>query len=158
MSSRKLPGPSLRAEAAKAIASDLGWHARLTARRVTGALDRALAEAELSSTQFGLMCLIAASPDDTVGALAALAGLSQSTMSRNLDQLVAAGLAELVSAEQDRRRRAVWLTERGTRQLLKGIALWRVAHRDLIRVLGTGFLTQLVYAGATLAAADSEDG
>jgi len=75
----------LRGQAAQALVQDLGWHARQCARLLTAELDRQLAASELSSTQFGLMCLIATSPDDTVGALAERAGLNQSTMSRNID-------------------------------------------------------------------------
>ena len=85
----------------------------------------------LSLTQFGLMAQIAAAPDDTLGALAERTGLDQSTLSRNLRGLEAAGLVEIAIAGEDQRRRAVWLTEKGARSLEKAIPVWRDAHGAL---------------------------
>ncbi|MBP0619308.1 MarR family winged helix-turn-helix transcriptional regulator [Cupriavidus consociatus] len=127
---------TLRADADAALDVDLGWWSRLLARRVTAALDEALAPSGLTSTQFGLMCLIASATDDTLGALAQRAGLNQSTMSRNVDQLVGTGMVEVVMTEADRRRRAVWLTETGALSLQQALALWQPAHRALLRKLG----------------------
>ena len=61
------------------------------------------------------------------------AGLDQSTLSRNLRGLEEVGLVEIVVAEQDLRRRAVWLTEAGARRLEGAIASWRAAHAALSR-------------------------
>jgi DNA-binding MarR family transcriptional regulator len=138
---RKTQAPrTLRADAADALESDLGWLSRLVARRITSQLDEALLPSGLSNTQFGLMCLIASAPDDTLGALALHAGLNPSTMSRNVDQLAGAGLVEVVSAESDRRRRAVWLTEEGAFRLQRALALWSPANRELSASLGPGLL------------------
>ncbi|MBI3368615.1 MAG: winged helix-turn-helix transcriptional regulator [Burkholderiales bacterium] len=82
--------PTLRNDAARALAGDAGWHARLAARQVSAALDQGLADAGLSSAQFGLLCLVASAPDDTLGGLAQRAGPDQSTMSRHVDQLARA--------------------------------------------------------------------
>src|SRR5512133_3255982 len=98
------PNRSLRGDAASALNEDLAWNARLAARLLTAALDQGLKASGLTSTQFGLMCLIASSPDDTVGGLAARGGLNQSTMSRNIDALSRAGLVEVATVNQDRRR------------------------------------------------------
>lgn len=136
MKKRKQRSETLRADAAAALSVDLGWRARLAARRITAELDEALTASGLSSVQFGLMCLIASAADDTLGALAQRAGLNQSTMSRNVDQLVSAGLVEVVMSEADRRRRAVWLTEAGAFQLQQAVALWRPTHSALLRKLG----------------------
>jgi len=85
----------------------------------------------LSLAQFGLMAQIAAAPDDTLGALAERTGLDQSTLSRNLRALEAAGLVEIAVAEEDQRRRAVWLTEEGAERLEAAIPVWRDAHAAL---------------------------
>ena len=58
-------------------------------------------------------------------------GLDQSTLSRNLRGLEAAGLVEIAVAEDDQRRRAVWLTEHGARRLEAAIPVWREAHAAL---------------------------
>ncbi|MEM5431387.1 MarR family winged helix-turn-helix transcriptional regulator [Cupriavidus oxalaticus] len=136
MKTGKQGARTLRTDAAAALDVDLGWWSRLLARRITAAMDEALAPSGLTSTQFGLMCLIASATDDTLGALAQRAGLNQSTMSRNVDQLVGAGMVEVVMAEADRRRRAVWLTEAGALTLQQALALWEPAHRALLRKLG----------------------
>ncbi len=128
---RKQVRPSLRTHAADALARDLGWHARLSARLLTAELDSGIAASGLTSTQFGLMCLIASSPDDTMGGLAERAGLNQSTMSRNIDALSRAGLVEVATVIEDRRRRAMWLTEVGLLRLHEAMPLWRKAHAAL---------------------------
>ncbi|WP_459571556.1 MarR family winged helix-turn-helix transcriptional regulator [Cupriavidus sp. 8B] len=155
---------TLRADAAQVLASDLGWLSRMLARRFTADLDLALAPAGLSNTQFGLMCLIASAPDDTLGALALRAGLNQSTMSRNVDQLAGAGLVEVVTAESDRRRRAVWLTEAGALCLERALALWLPANQALSARLGPELLGLLgegagsAPRSAQVAAAHGQDG
>ncbi|WPC66854.1 MarR family winged helix-turn-helix transcriptional regulator [Rhodoferax ferrireducens] len=125
------PNRSLRGDAASALNEDLAWNARLAARLLTAALDQGLKASGLTSTQFGLMCLIASSPDDTVGGLAARGGLNQSTMSRNIDALSRAGLVEVATVNQDRRRRAMWLTEAGLMRLNDAMPLWRSAQQAL---------------------------
>jgi DNA-binding MarR family transcriptional regulator len=152
MATRKQAARTLTNDAARALAADLGWHARLASRLITAELDRGLAAAGLSSTQFGLMCLIASAPDDTLGALAQRAGLNQSTMSRNVDMLVGAGLVEIAMVEKDRRRRAVWLTETGAMHLQGAIPLWRASHRALAARLGPKLARQFAEAAAAFGA------
>lgn len=141
---------ALRSEAADALAIDAGWHARLAARQVTARLDAALRASGVSSTQFALLCLVASAADDTLGALAAAAGLNPSTMSRNVDQLAKAGLVEVVLDERDRRRRAVWLTEAGARKLKAALPRWREAHAALQQDLGATLSRQFVRTTAAL--------
>jgi DNA-binding MarR family transcriptional regulator len=112
-----------------------GWNARLAARRITQFLEREMAGGGLSLAQFGLMAQIAASTDDTLGALAERTGLDQSTLSRNLRTLEGEGLVEIAVVETDLRRRAVWLTEAGARRLEAAIPVWRKAHAELARRL-----------------------
>lgn len=145
---------TLKRDASAAAAADLGALARTLARRVTLAYDRALATVQLGGAQFSLLCLIAAARDDTIGALAAAAGVNQSTMSRNVDQLVAAGLAEVVSTEHDRRRRAVWLTEAGARRLAAALPLWRAASAQLEQALGPDLPARLADGARALQALD----
>jgi DNA-binding MarR family transcriptional regulator len=85
----------------------------------------------LSIAQFGLLAQVAAAADDTLGALAERTGLDQSTLSRNLRGLEAAGLVEIAIAEGEQRRRAVWLTETGARRLEAALPVWRAAHAGL---------------------------
>jgi len=118
-------------DARAAIAACAGWNSRLAARRITKFLDERMQLSGLSVAQFALMAQVAAAADDTLGALADRMSLDQSTLSRNLRALEAAGLVEIASAEQDLRRRAVWLTETGARSLEVALPIWRRAHAAL---------------------------
>ncbi len=127
----KVPAKTLVRDAQAAILSCAGWASRLAARRITNFLEERIQDSGLRLAQFGLMAQIAAAPDDTLGALAERTGLDQSTLSRNLRGLEAAGLVEIAVAEDDQRRRAVWLTEEGARRLEAAIPVWREAHAAL---------------------------
>jgi DNA-binding MarR family transcriptional regulator len=139
-------------DAQAAIAGCAGWASRLAARRITNFLEERLRGSDLSLAQFGLMAQIAAAPDDTFGALALRTGLDQSTLSRNLRGLEAAGLVEIAIAENDQRRRAVWLTETGARRLEAAIPVWRDAHAALAKRLDPHLALRLGAASERLAA------
>src|SRR5271170_2598226 len=125
------PGKRLVSDARAAAAECACWASRLAARRITNFLEERMQGSGLSIAQFGLMTQIAAAPDDTLGALAERTGLDQSTLSRNLRTLELAGLVEIAIADEDQRRRAVWLTEDGARRLQAAIPVWREAHGAL---------------------------
>jgi DNA-binding MarR family transcriptional regulator len=131
MSTRPQPRKTLRTDARALVETCIGWNSRLAARRISQFLDRDLAACGLSVAQLGLMAQIAAAEDDTLGALARRSGLEQSTLSRNLRTLEAEGLIEIVAAQADQRRRAVWLTETGARRLEAALPLWRKANAKL---------------------------
>ena len=131
MSTKRQPRLSLRTDTAALLEGCAGWHSRLAARRLSQFLDHALKASGLGIAQLGLMAQIAIAADDTLGALAQRTGLDQSTLSRNLRTLEAAGLVEIAIVETDLRRRAVWLTEAGTRRLAAAIPLWRRAQAQL---------------------------
>jgi DNA-binding MarR family transcriptional regulator len=120
-----------------------GLRSRTVARRLTQFLEEEIVGTGLTLAQLGLMAQIAAASDDTIGALAQRTGLDQSTLSRNLRGLEAAGLVEIAIVESDLRRRAVWLTETGARRLEKAIPMWRVANQKLSRLVSTDLVFQL---------------
>lgn len=144
------PGKTLVRDARAAIAVCAGWSSRLAARRITNFLERRMEGSGLSLAQFGLMAQIAASTDDTLGALAERTGLDQSTLSRNLRGLEAAGLVEIAVAEQDQRRRAVWLTEAGARRLEAAMPIWRKAHAEMAERLDPRLAHRLAEAARGL--------
>ena len=125
------PNPALRPEARTLLAGCAGWNSRLAARRISQFMDRELAASGLTVAQVGLMAQIAVAEDDTLGALARRCGMDQSTLSRNLRTLEREGLAEIVTAVKDLRRRAVWLTETGLRRLDAALPAWRRAQEAL---------------------------
>jgi DNA-binding MarR family transcriptional regulator len=147
--SSKLPSSKrLVTDAREIIARCPGVNIRRAARRVTAFLEARMPS--LTVAQFGLMAQIAAATDDTIGGLAAQLGLDQSTLSRNLRTLERDGLVEIVTAEQDLRRRAVWLTETGARRLEAAIAEWRAARDALARDLNLDQALELAHAAARI--------
>ena len=144
------PRKTLRTDAQALAQSCAGLNSRLAARRISRFLDRELAACGLSLAQLGLMAQIAAAADDRLGALAQRAGLDQSTLSRNLRTLGAAGLIEIASVEADLRRRAVWLTESGARRLEAALPLWRKANDRLAERLPSDLARRLAEATEVL--------
>jgi DNA-binding MarR family transcriptional regulator len=143
MSKRTQAPKTLRTDAAKALETCAGWNLRQTARRVTQFLEERMEGSGLSFGQFGLMSVIASTPDDTVSALAERMGLDQSTLSRTLRTLEAEGLVEIAIVESDQRKRMVWLTEKGARRLEAALLAWRSAHAELGRKLSTSTVQRL---------------
>ena len=142
---------TLRADAAETVGECAAWNSRFAARLIAQFLDRELAPTGLSVAQLGLMAQIAATSDDTLGALAQRSGLEQSTLSRNLRILEREGLVEVAIVEADLRRRMVWLTETGARRLEAAIPLWRKAQGKLARRLAPRLAGQLAQAAQALA-------
>jgi len=151
MRTSRQPRKTLRSDARALVETCAGWNSRLAARRITQFLDRALAASGLTVAQIGLMAQIAVIEDDTLGALARRTGLEQSTLSRNLRTLEAAGLIEIAVVETDQRRRAVWLTETGAIRLEAAIPLWRRAHARLSKRLSPGLARRLAEEAEALA-------
>ncbi|MGZ6000082.1 MAG: MarR family winged helix-turn-helix transcriptional regulator [Rhizomicrobium sp.] len=132
---RQAARKSLVTDAREVIDTCAGVNVRLAARRITGFLEERMRVTGLNIAQFGLMTQIAAAHDDTIGALAERCGLDQSTLSRNLRLLEREGLVEIVTAEKDLRRRAVWLTEKGASGLEAAMPVWRRAHAALAALI-----------------------
>jgi DNA-binding MarR family transcriptional regulator len=143
-------GKTLVVDARAAVDACAGWNARLAARRITGFLNRRMQGSGLSLAQFSLMAQIAAARDDTLSELAQRIGLDQSTLSRNLQVLEAAGLVEIATTDTDARRRAVWLTEKGARSLEAGLADWKRAHGELAKRLDPEAARRLALAAEAL--------
>jgi DNA-binding MarR family transcriptional regulator len=141
---------TLAADARAAVDGCAGWNARLAARRITAFLNRRMQDGGLSLAQFGLMAQIAAARDDALSELAQRTGLDQSTLSRNLQVLEAAGLVEMGAGDRDARRRAVWLTEKGAQSLVAGLADWKQAHGELARRLDPEMARRLAVAAKAL--------
>jgi DNA-binding MarR family transcriptional regulator len=153
---KQTPRKTLVADARRVVRICAGLNIRAAARRITRFLEARMRGTDLSVAQFGLMTHIAAVGDDTIGALAERLDLDQSTLSRNLRGLEQAGLVEITIAENDLRRRAVWLTESGARRLEAAIPVWRRAHAELARFVDPGDVMNLAAASAALASVIDE--
>ena len=150
MSTLAQPRKTVRTDAATLVDACSGLNSRLAARRITQFLDREMAATGLAAAQIGLMAQIAVASDDTLGGLAQRAGLDQSTLSRNLRTLQAAGLVEIAMAGADQRRRMAWLTETGVRRLEAALPVWRQAQAKLAKQLPSALARRLADASAAL--------
>jgi DNA-binding MarR family transcriptional regulator len=133
----------LRDDAVDLVEHCAGWNSRIAARRITAFFEREIASTGLSVSQLGLMAAVAATSDDTLGALALKTGLDQSTLSRNLRTLEGEGFVEIATVESDLRRRVVWLTETGARRLAAAMPVWRAAQAKLSETLSVDAVRQI---------------
>lgn len=147
---RQVTKKTLVADAKLVAERCAGLNIRLASRRITRFLDARLAQTGLTLAQFGLLIHIAGARDDTIGSLAERSGLDQSTLSRNLRPLEAAGLIEIAAVETDLRRRAVWLTEQGSTQLENALPIWRKAHDALSQLISPEQLRHLAVETSSL--------
>lgn len=140
-------------DARAALAACAGLNARTAARLIARAVEARIADTGLTLAQFGLMSHVAVAGDDTVGGLAARTGLDQTTLSRGLRILEAAGLVEIAAVERDMRRRAVWLTEDGARRLEAAMPGWRAAQAEIAAAVDPASVRALAEAAAALGTA-----
>src|SRR3954464_4248562 len=97
---------------------------RKAARHVTQHYDRTLAPSGLRTTQYSILYRIDRSGHRTINELAAEMALDRTTMGRNLRPLERDSLVVLTPDPDDRRRRALTLTDTGRERLAEARALW----------------------------------
>ena len=108
---------------------------RQLGRRVTSHYDAELAKTGLRVTQYSLLShVVKLGPLRPVD-LAAAMRMSASTLSRNLQPLVAQGLLETQPGE-DARSRLVLATEAGQLRRAEAQRRWRTAQEQLNQILG----------------------
>lgn len=111
-------------------AACLGRAARRTANLVTRAYNHHLASLGIEVTQFTILCTVALGKADSASELADMIGVERSTLARNLDRLIAAGL--VVAERGDGRRVTHRLTDKGLDMVAAALPLWRDAQNELL--------------------------
>lgn len=109
---------------------------RQLARRVGQHYDRIIAAAGLKTTQYTLLSHLARLGPVRPGELAAVMGMDASTLTRNLQPLVAQGWVS-VGAGDDARSRQVLLTDAGRDKRRDAQREWKAAQQALNQRLGT---------------------
>lgn len=104
-------------------------------RMVTRHYDRYVAEAGLKNTQYALLAHVVRLGPIRPGDLARSMHMDASTLTRNMQPLVAKGWLT-VSAGKDARSRLVQVTEAGHRKRAEGQLAWEQAQLDLNERLG----------------------
>src|SRR5271169_552259 len=114
---------------------------RRATRRISQIYDQSLAPAGLTVNQFGLLshlygASLAGAAGFSIGALAERLGADPTTLNRTLKPLREKGLARDCLDPGDARVRVIQLTERGRREIVKALPLWRQAQGRLEKSLG----------------------
>ena len=115
---------------------------RALTRRVTAFYDRALAPAGIKVNQYSLLAHLAGGVPLSVSELAALLAADRTTVTRNLQALMAAGLVD-VGPGADARTRAVRIAPRGKTVLKAARPLWKSAQHAMVDIAGTDQLAAL---------------
>ncbi len=110
--------------------------ARRFARRVTAIYDDALAPHLLTIGQFGILAHLRRSVPIGVAALATRLSSDASTLSRLLKPLAAAGLLTIEADTDDRRARAIRLTDAGRNRVHAARPAWEAAQSTVATRLG----------------------
>jgi DNA-binding MarR family transcriptional regulator len=129
MATRTLPRPDTRPRGCTNL------KLRQLARRVTQHYDAELAKAGLKTTQYSLLSHVLKLGPIRPGDLAQAMTLDASTLTRNLQPLLAAGWADL-AAGTDGRSRSVTITEAGRAKQAEGQRRWRAAQEGINELLG----------------------
>jgi DNA-binding MarR family transcriptional regulator len=108
---------------------------RTAARAVTRAYDDALRPVGLRATQLAVLLAAASEDAPSITAIAATLGMDRTTLTRNLNPLVADRLVA-VGAEGWRRSRSLAVTRKGRARLREALPLWQTAQQALQRRLG----------------------
>lgn len=111
-------------------------------RRVAQHYDAEVGKTGLKGTQYSLLSYVVKLGPIRPVDLAAAMALTPSTLSRNLQPLLAAGWVALLPGE-DARSRLVVATEAGQAKRAEAQAHWRVAQEGLNAALGAGRVVQL---------------
>ena len=109
---------------------------RRTANLVTRVYNAYLAPSGLEVTQYSILRKIQSGKAGSASELAELVGVERSTLARNLERLVSAGL---VSTRTGEGRRVVHLlTPAGEQKIDAALPLWREAQQALVNGLPEG--------------------
>jgi DNA-binding MarR family transcriptional regulator len=120
---------------ARAVRGCTNFKARQLARALTRRYDAELAAVGLKTTQYSLLSAVRHLEPVAPGELARRMGLDASTLTRNLQPLVAAGWL-LQDAGADARSRSVTLTPAGQAKLAEAKAHWKQAQARVNALLG----------------------
>jgi DNA-binding MarR family transcriptional regulator len=114
---------------------------RRTTRHVTQIYDRALEATGLTINQFGLLANLygvdlVRADGLSIGALSERLGADPTTLNRTLKPLTARGLVKDLTSPADGRVRIVRIAQKGKREFLKAVPLWRQAQARVEGALG----------------------
>src|SRR5438128_10222638 len=115
---------------------------RKTARAVTSLFDTALQKSGIRSTQFAILVGIAKNQPVSIGALANLLVIDDTTLTRSLRLLQTEGFIA-ISNRAAMRQRFLTITAKGERVLGRSLPAWRKAQERFVATVGSGYWLNL---------------
>ncbi len=109
---------------------------RLVARVLTGIYDEALRPFGVGSAQFSLLVVISKLAPASRAEIGRFNRLDRSTLTRNLQLLLAGGWIRETRSDGGGRRRPIALTKAGVALLVDAAPAWREAQQEAARMLG----------------------
>jgi len=119
--------------------------ARRAARSITQYYDQQLRDSGLRTTQFTLLNYLILAGRCPVNVAAEYLGLERTTLTRNLQPLLALEYVSVESAD-DRRVKLIAITARGRAAAVAALPLWRKAQRAMSRHLDPSAFKELAAA------------
>ena len=113
----------------------VGFNTRRATRLITQYYDKALAPAGIRSTQYSLLSLLEMMGEAPMQEVAYVLAMDRTTLTRNLNPLLRAGLVK-VKVGSDRRSRPLTLTPKGQSTLEKALPYWQKAQSRIVDEIG----------------------
>ena len=113
------------------------------ARIVASRYEKALAETGVTPQQLTLLSMICKMGSPNASALLPYLKMDQSTLSRNLERMVAKGWLQTTPGEQDSRVRSYAITAQGEQTLTNAHAAWQQAQAWAQEALGSNGIASL---------------
>lgn len=121
----------------------VGFNTRRATRLITQYYDKALAPAELRSTQYSLLSALSMTDEVTMQDLAFVLAMDRTTLTRNLSPLLKKGWIK-VSVGGDRRARPIRITSKGKTVLENALPFWEKAQSHILDNLGDSKWDQIM--------------
>jgi DNA-binding MarR family transcriptional regulator len=116
---------------------------RRAERVVSQIYDNALRPVGLKSTQFSLLVTIRAMQPATLSRIADHIDMDRTTLTRNLEVLLASGLVSTIRGE-DLRERVVSITDKGDAALVSALPIWSATQERLSLKAGRQSIASLI--------------
>lgn len=131
------------AEAAHELKREIGLKLHVLARQMRNRFDRTVANLGVTRSQWSMIVVVARNPGATQRSIAEMLEMSEASAGRLIDRLCAEGLLQRQERFDDRRARAVYVTEKAEPLLAKLGELARVGEESVYKGFANGELEQL---------------
>ncbi len=125
------------------LKQDIAIRISVLARLLRSDFDRRLSEMSITRSQWGLIAVVASRPGSTQRTIAEILEMSEASAGRLIDRLCADGLLERRERDDDRRARAVYVTDAAKPLLTNAAEVAKANAERVFRGLDEAQLEQL---------------